>query len=256
MPADRAGQRRGEPRVGVRVASHGPVQLDLVDRLDARQQVEVQQPGDAEPDLRLAMAVCVVVLDIHGGAVPHGALDHRGDLGGGAVDQLGVDGQRLLLHVPVDEHPSAAVARVPLGEQVLVVGTHVRGVGGDRGRALSPQVGAAGGEGGVRYLDGDGAGCLGGQVAAAHVAQFVLGVAVAAGGHGLDPGVRAVGVDDQEQALGQDLCREGAAAGDRGDRVQAAGAGRARRPREGLSGPASARPPSPSTSGSCARPRA
>ena len=141
------------------------------------------------------MRVGVVGLDVHGGAVPHRALDHRGDLGGGAVDQLGVDGQGLLLHVPVDEHPAAAVARVPLGEQVLVVGADVGGVGGDRGRALAPQLGAAGGEGGVRDLDGDGASGLGGQIAAAHVAQLVLGVAVAAGRHGLDPGVRAVRVD-------------------------------------------------------------
>lgn len=86
------------------------------------------------------MRIRVVGLDVHGvhgGAVPHRALDHCGDLGGGAVDELGVNGQGLLLHVPVDEHPSAAVARVPLGEPVLVVGPHVGGVGGDRGRSLA-----------------------------------------------------------------------------------------------------------------------
>jgi len=53
VPADRPGQRRAQPRPGAGVVGGGPVQLDLVDLLDARQQVDVQQPGDAEPDLGL-----------------------------------------------------------------------------------------------------------------------------------------------------------------------------------------------------------
>ena len=83
VPADRAGQRRGQLRVGVGFAGDRPVQPHLVDLLDPGQQVEAQQPGDAEPDLGLAMGVDVVALDVHGGAVPHRALDHRGDLGRG-----------------------------------------------------------------------------------------------------------------------------------------------------------------------------
>ena len=78
-----------------------------------------------------------------------GAFDHGRDLGGGAAEELGVHYHRLLVDVPVDEHPSTAVAGVPLGEQVLVVGAEVCGVRGDRGRGFAPDAELAGGEGGV-----------------------------------------------------------------------------------------------------------
>jgi hypothetical protein len=45
----------------------------MVDPLDARQQVEAEQPGNAETDLGLAVAVGVVRLDLHGGAVAYRA---------------------------------------------------------------------------------------------------------------------------------------------------------------------------------------
>jgi len=82
VPADRPGQRRFQPRPGAGVTGGRAVQPGLVDPLDPGQQIEAEQPGDAEPDLGLAMGVGVAGLDLHRGAVPHDALDHRGDLGG------------------------------------------------------------------------------------------------------------------------------------------------------------------------------
>lgn len=56
-----------------------------------------------------------------------------------------------------------------------------RRVAGHGGRAGAPDLLRPGGEGGVRDLDGDRAGELGDQVAAAHVANVVLAVAVLSG---------------------------------------------------------------------------
>src|SRR5262249_12049422 len=90
VPADRPGQRRAQPWPGAWVAGGGPVQLDLVDLLDAGQQVDVEQPGDSEPDFGLAVAVDIVAFHGHRGAVPDGALDHGGDLRCGGPQSLGV----------------------------------------------------------------------------------------------------------------------------------------------------------------------
>ena len=105
---------RRQPRVGVGFAGERPVQPNLVDPFDAGQQVESEQPGQPEPDLGLALGVNVIAFDLHGGAVPNRAVDHRGDFGCGAGDQLRVDGHRFAFDVPVDEHAAAAVAGVPL----------------------------------------------------------------------------------------------------------------------------------------------
>jgi hypothetical protein len=80
VPADRAGQRRRQSRVGVGQALGWQVQLHGVDLLEPGDQVEAQQPGDAEPDEAGPVGIDVVGLDVHVGAVPHGALDHRVDL--------------------------------------------------------------------------------------------------------------------------------------------------------------------------------
>lgn len=82
----------------------------------------------------------------------------------------------------------------------------------------------AGGEGGVGDLDRHGPGALGGQVAAAHVADVILGVAVLAGGYRPDPGVGAVGVDGQQQPLRQHAGVQVPAGSGGGGRGQAAGA--------------------------------
>jgi hypothetical protein len=65
----------------------------------------------------------------------------------------------------------------------------------------------------------------GGEVAAADVADVVLGVAVpAARGDRADSGVGAIGVDRQHQPIGQHLDRQRAAPGNGGDLGQATGA--------------------------------
>jgi hypothetical protein len=63
----------------------------------------------------------------------------------------------------------------------------------------------AGGEGGVGDLDRDLPRRLGGEIAAASVADLVLAVSVLAGGDRADAGVRAVPVDRQQQPLGEDV---------------------------------------------------
>ena len=136
-----------------------------------------------------------------------------------------MDGHRLPFNVPVDEHAAAAVPGVPLGEDVLVERAEVGRVGGDRGRPGAPDRLGAGGERGVGDLDGDGPGHLGGQVPAAHVPDVVLAVpGLCVAGDGADAGVGAVGVDGQQQPLGQHVRGQVSAAGRGGDRVQAAGA--------------------------------
>ena len=80
----------------------------------------------------------------------------------------------------------------------------------------------AGGERGVGDPDRDRAGRLQGQVPAADVADVVFAVSVPTGGDGLDAGVGAVGVDRQQQTLGEDLGAD-AAAGGGGHGAQAAG---------------------------------
>ena len=107
----------------------------------------------------------------------------------------------LALHVPVDQHAAAAVAGVPLGEDVLVVRPEVRGVRRHRGRARAPHLPGRAANVALAIVDRHRPGRLGGQVAAADVAQLVLAVAVLAGGDRPDPGVGAVGVHDQQQPL-------------------------------------------------------
>ena len=70
VPPDRPSQRRRQPRVRLRLAGRWAIEADLVDLFDPRQEVEAEQPGDAEPDLGLAVGVDVVALNLHRGAVP------------------------------------------------------------------------------------------------------------------------------------------------------------------------------------------
>ena len=53
VPPDRPRQRRRQPRVRVGFAGGRAVEPDLVDPLDPREQVEAEEPGDAEADLGL-----------------------------------------------------------------------------------------------------------------------------------------------------------------------------------------------------------
>jgi hypothetical protein len=180
----------------------------LVDLLDPRKQIEAEQAGDREPDLRLAVRVDVVAFERHRGALTHGALNHRGDLRGSAANQLGVDDHRLLLDVPVDQDAAAAVARVPLGEQVLVISAEVRGVRRHGRGALPPDLGLPRRERRIGELDRDGASAVDREVPPRGVAQVSLAVAVVAAGGGADTGVGAVCIGDQQQALPEHRARE------------------------------------------------
>ncbi len=131
-----------------------------------------------------------------------------------------MDGHRFLLDVPVDQDAAAAVARVPFGEQVLVVGAEVRRVGRDCRGALPPDRGVAGGERRVGELDGDGAGAVDGEVPAGGVAQVGFAVAVVAGSDGADPGVRAVRVEQQQEAFPEHRAGERLARADGGELAQ------------------------------------
>jgi hypothetical protein len=125
LGTDRTGQRWAEQRVGEAVGVAGQVQLHRVDLLEAGDQVEVQQPGDAETNETGSMRIHKVGLQLHVGAVPHGALDHRVDLGGRAGQQLTRDGHRADgVDHPVDQNASFGpfVPRVPLREDVLIEG--------------------------------------------------------------------------------------------------------------------------------------
>ncbi len=228
MTSQRIGRVSAGASRGRRTGRRGRhVQLHRVDLLEPGDQVEVQQPGDAEPDEAGAVGVDEVLLDLHVRAVPHRSLDHRVNLGGGAADQLAVHGHRPG-HVdrPVDQDtaPGPAVARVPLGVDVLVEGGEVGGVRCDRGRPLAPQRGLPGGEGGVSYDPGGLPGGLDGEVAAPRVPQVVLSVRVVAGGGRADPGPGAVGVDQQQEPLEQHLRVQVVLGPGRGEDVQAAGA--------------------------------
>ena len=130
------------------------------------------------------------------------------------------------LHCPVDQHAAfpAFIAGMPFGEDVLVEGGEVGGVGGDRGGSLTPQPRLPGRERGVGDRAGRLAAGLYGEEPAACVAQVVLGVAVLACRHGGDPGVGPVGVDQQQQQPLEEHGRVDVAAGaGRGEGVQAAG---------------------------------
>jgi len=72
--------RRQQPVERLVVGLLGAVEVDLVDALDAGQEVEVQQRRDGEADLGLPVGVDVVAL-LHGRPVADGALDHGRHLG-------------------------------------------------------------------------------------------------------------------------------------------------------------------------------
>jgi hypothetical protein len=98
----------------------GTVQTGRADVLQAWQQPKAEEVGEGERDDRGAVGVDVVAVYLGVGGVAHQSLDHRGDLGGRAVLELGVDARALSLDVPVDHHAGTAVAGVPLGVRIVI----------------------------------------------------------------------------------------------------------------------------------------
>jgi hypothetical protein len=82
---------------------------------------------------------------------------------------------------------------------------------------LPPDRGVAGGERRVGELDRDSAGAVDREVPAGGVAQIGFAVAVVAGSDGADPGVRAVGIGQQQQAFPEHRPGERLAGADGGE---------------------------------------
>jgi hypothetical protein len=106
---------------------------------------------------------------------------------------------------------------MPLGEDVLVEGAEVSGVGSDRGGAVAPDRSLAGSKGGVSDAGRGPTTGVGVHVAAARIPQVVLAVAVFALGDPPEAGVRPVGVDGQQEPLLEDVAVENLPGADRGE---------------------------------------
>ena len=99
----------------------------------------------------MAVAIDIVLLDGHLGAMTQHAFDHRRHLRGRATLQLRVDAGGFLLDMPVNHDPAAAIADVPLGHEVLIPGTEFLAVRGAGGGAFAPNRGESCGEGGIHH---------------------------------------------------------------------------------------------------------
>src|SRR5512144_1231241 len=88
-PGDRAGQHRLQLGKGFRLASLRPIELLPVDRLQPWQQLEAEQTAEREGDFALAVAVDILTVDRHFGAVAQDTLHHRGHLRRRGGRQLG-----------------------------------------------------------------------------------------------------------------------------------------------------------------------
>jgi hypothetical protein len=82
LPVDRPPQHGLQ--VGIRVGLPGlrSIQPLCVKRLESGQQLEAQQPAESKRDLALAVAIHVVLLDLHLGVVAEQPFDHRRDFRG------------------------------------------------------------------------------------------------------------------------------------------------------------------------------
>jgi len=79
LPVNRSGQDRLQVGVGLRIAGLRPVQLLIVDRLESREELEAQESREGEPNFALAVAIDVILIDGHLGAMPQDAFDHGRD---------------------------------------------------------------------------------------------------------------------------------------------------------------------------------
>ena len=114
-----------------------------------------------------------------------------------------MDGHRVFLYVPVDEHAAASVAGVPFGEDVLIDRANVDRVRRHDRRPFTPQLSVACGESGVGDLDCQRLGDGEVEVAAADVSQVVFAMTVfTSSNFGDTGGQEARGFDgDEEEAF-------------------------------------------------------
>ena len=66
--------------------------------------------------------------------------------------ELRIDTGRFAFHVPVDEHPWAAIPSMPFGHQVSIPSRELLGIGGASRGAFSPDLGEPDAEDGIGYL--------------------------------------------------------------------------------------------------------
>src|SRR5215471_21556930 len=102
--------------------------------------------------LTLPMTIDVVLLDIHGGAMPEYALYHRRHFRGRTALELRIDAHRLFLHVPIDHDASSAIPDVPFRHQILIPGAKLLGIRGTGGGPFAPDVRVSNGKRGVGDL--------------------------------------------------------------------------------------------------------
>lgn len=136
IPAERAGQDGFQVRLARRGVGCGKVKLLPGDGFQSRQPFKSQKVTEGESDLTLAVAVDLRAFDGHLRAMPEYALHHGGDFGGRTTPELGVDTGRIGSHMPVDHDAAPAVAGVPSGHQVLIIGPELFGIGGPGGRGV------------------------------------------------------------------------------------------------------------------------
>ena len=166
---------------------------------------KAKQPAKPKGDLALPMRVNELLLDLHIGAVAHDPLDHRRHFRGGDRFELGVDTDSVLFHMPIDHDALAAIAQVPLGEQIVVPGAKLLGVRRAGRRGLSPYVFLAHAKDGIGHVRNGGTQLVFLNEAPAHVEEVLVGFPMLAGAHPFESRISPHGVEGEQQSLAQHL---------------------------------------------------
>src|SRR2546421_10468273 len=89
--------------------------------------------AECESNFALTVRIGHLMLDGHIGTMAQHSLQHCSYLGRGAGLKLRINADRAAFHMPVDEDTWTAIARVPLGQEILIdrmVFFRVRSTGG------------------------------------------------------------------------------------------------------------------------------
>ncbi len=155
--------------------------------------------AEGKTDSGLTMAVDVLALDFHVGAVAEHPFDHRRHLGGGTPLELRIDAGRLTLDMPVDHHPASAIARVPFRHQVAIPGSELGGIR-TAGRArLAPDRRIADRQCRVGHACRCGTQRVRVDIAAVDMEQFVIADVADTDGDAFYPGIGPRCIERQQQ---------------------------------------------------------
>src|SRR4029450_8211170 len=102
-----------------------------------------------EGHLALTMAIHILLFDLHLGAVSQDPFNHSRNLRGRTALKLGVDTDRFFLYMPVDHHPSATIADVPFGHEILIPRAELFGIRGPPRCPPAPNLWASDRKGGI-----------------------------------------------------------------------------------------------------------